>query len=109
KANPQSVLFFSPVYNGKIPASWYSKNMILIGDAAHPYGPGGNGISMALKDAEQLCALFLEGDLTEEKMEEFQKSRTAEAKGHGEGAEERNKPENQITSHWRIFLSGLFT
>jgi len=22
-------------------SSWFSKNMILIGDAAHPYGPGG--------------------------------------------------------------------
>ena len=29
--------------------------MILIGDAAHPYGPGGQGISMALKDAKALC------------------------------------------------------
>lgn len=108
KANPESVLSFSPVYNGKIPAFWHSKRMILIGDAAHPYGPGGNGISMALKDAEDLCGLFLDDELTEEKMAAFQKNRTAEAQEHGEGAEERNKPENQITSRWRIILSGLF-
>src|SRR5699024_3032029 len=82
--------------------------MILIGDAAHPYGPGGNGISMALKDAEDLCDLFLDGELNEEKMAAFQKRRTIEAQGHGEGAEKRNKPENQITSRWRIFLNGLF-
>lgn len=108
KANPQSVLSFGPVYNGKVPGSWHSKKMILIGDAAHPYGPGGNGISMALKDAERLCELFIKGDLNEEKMDAFQKDRTAEAQGHGEGAEKRNKPENQITSRWSIFLNGLF-
>lgn len=108
QANPQSVLSFGPVYNGKVPASWHSKRMILIGDAAHPYGPGGNGISMALKDAERLCELFIEGDLTEEKMDVFQKDRTAEAQGHGEDAEKRNKPENQITSRWSIVLNGLF-
>lgn len=108
QANPQTVLSFGPVYNGKIAVSWHSKNMILIGDAAHPYGPGGSGISMALKDAEGLCALFLGGDISEEKMAAFQKDRAAEAQGRGEGAEERNKPENQITSRWRIFLSGLF-
>jgi|GEM_PF-893122 len=107
KTNPNSVISFGPVYNGKVPAAWFSKKIILIGDAAHPYGPGGNGISMALKDAESLCALLVSGDISEEKMAVFQRTRTVEAQGHGEGAEERNKPEKQITSRWSILFNGL--
>jgi 2-polyprenyl-6-methoxyphenol hydroxylase-like FAD-dependent oxidoreductase len=65
KADPESILAFGPVYNGRPPATWFDKNMILIGDAAHPYGPGGQGISMALKDAKALCDVISEG-FTEE-------------------------------------------
>jgi 2-polyprenyl-6-methoxyphenol hydroxylase-like FAD-dependent oxidoreductase len=96
-----------PVYNGKVPSSWFRKNIILIGDAAHPYGPGGQGISMALKDAEALCEMILSGDISEEKKETFQKNRAEEAKKFGESAEARNKPEMQITSHRGIFFRGV--
>ncbi|HEX7756140.1 MAG TPA: NAD(P)/FAD-dependent oxidoreductase [Niabella sp.] len=107
RASPDLIIAHGPVYNGKIPSSWVSKNMILIGDAAHPYGPGGQGISMALKDAEELCSLLCNNDPSEEKKTIFQKVRSAEAKKFGESAEIRNKPEKQITSRWGIFFRGV--
>jgi 2-polyprenyl-6-methoxyphenol hydroxylase-like FAD-dependent oxidoreductase len=78
----------------------------LIGDAAHPYGPGGQGISMAMMDAEALCDLFTNG-LTEEKKANFQTTRAAIAKEKGESAEKRNKPENQITTKWGLIYKGF--
>lgn len=107
KAGPGLIIAHGPVYNGKVPSNWFSKKMILIGDAAHPYGPGGQGISMALKDAEALCALIVSGELSEEKMAAFQKDRAEEAKKLGESAEARNKPEKQMTSRRGIFFNGV--
>jgi len=106
RSNPKTIIAHGAVYNGKVPANWYSEKMILIGDGAHPYGPGGQGISMALKDAEALCDLFVSG-ISNEKKASFQKTRAAEAKALGEIAEERNKPENQLASRWSIFFKGL--
>lgn len=97
KKNPKTVLYHLPVYNGSVPDKWYSSRMFLIGDAAHPYGPGGQGISMALMDAEALCDLFVTG-VTEEKQANFQTTRASVAKEKGESSEERNKPENQIAT-----------
>ena len=107
KNNSESIIAHGPVYNGKVPSSWFSKKMILIGDAAHPYGPGGQGISMALKDAEALTQMLIAGDLTEEKKATFQKTRAEDAKKFGESAEARNKPDKQMTSHCIIFFKGV--
>lgn len=107
RANPKLIIARGPVYNGKVPSSWFSKNMILIGDAAHPYGPGGQGISMALKDAEALCHMLLSGDMSEEKKTTFQKNRAEEARKLGESAEARNKPERQITTRRGIIFRGI--
>lgn len=107
KADPNLMIAQGPVYNGQVPSSWFSRNIFLIGDAAHPYGPGGQGISMALKDAEALCEILVSGDISEEKKTIFQKNRAEEAKKFGESAEARNKPEKQITSRWGIFFGGL--
>jgi len=107
KTDSKLIIAHGPVYNGKVPSSWHSKNIILIGDAAHPYGPGGQGISMALKDAEALCEMLLNGNISEEKMATFQKNRAEEAKKFGESAEARNKPEKQATSRWGIFFRGV--
>lgn len=107
KSDSTLIIAHGPVYNGKVPSSWFSQKMILIGDAAHPYGPGGQGISMALKDAEALCEMILSGDISEEKKATFQKNRSEEAKKFGESAEARNKPEKQITSRWGIFFKGV--
>ena len=107
KANPQTVLYHLPVYNGMVPDKWYSDKLFLMGDAAHPYGPGGQGISMALMDAEALCNLFVVG-VTEEKKAHYQSSRAAIAKAKGESAEERNKPENQIATKWGLMFKSLF-
>jgi 2-polyprenyl-6-methoxyphenol hydroxylase-like FAD-dependent oxidoreductase len=104
--DPQTVFYFNPVYNRKVPDRWYSVRTFLIGDAAHPYGPGGQGISMALKDAEALCEL-LAGEMSAEGKERFQVVRATEAKDKGESSEERNKPENQIASSWQLFLKAL--
>jgi 2-polyprenyl-6-methoxyphenol hydroxylase-like FAD-dependent oxidoreductase len=38
-----AILAYGPVCNGKPPPKWHSDRMMLIGDAAHPYGPGGQG------------------------------------------------------------------
>ena len=107
KANPQTVLYHLPVYNGIVPDKWYSDKLFLMGDAAHPYGPGGQGISMALMDAEALCNLFVVG-VTEEKKANYQSLRAAIAKAKGESAEERNKPENQIATKWGLMFKSLF-
>lgn len=106
KVNPKTVLLHQPVYNGGVPNNWYSNKMLLIGDAAHPYGPGGQGISMALKDAEALCEMFTSG-ITEEGKLNFQMTRAAEAKSKGERAEERNKPENQVSTEFGLFIKYL--
>lgn len=107
KANPELIIAHGPVYNGKVPATWFSKNILLIGDAAHPYGPGGQGISMALKDAEALCEMLVSGNMSEKKMFAFQKARAEEAKKFGESAEERNKPEKQPIARLSIFFQGV--
>ncbi|MFN8356342.1 MAG: NAD(P)/FAD-dependent oxidoreductase [Spirosomataceae bacterium] len=107
KTNSKTVLLHQPVYNGSVPSKWYSDKIILIGDAAHPYGPGGQGISMALMDAEALCDLFVTG-ITEEKKANFQTTRASVAKEKGESAEERNKPENQITSNFGLWWKSIF-
>lgn len=106
KTNPKTIVYHQPVYNGSVPGKWYSDRLFLIGDAAHPYGPGGQGISLAMLDAEALLELFTNG-LTEEKKANFQKTRAAIAKSKGESAEERNKPENQITTKRGLFFKGL--
>jgi 2-polyprenyl-6-methoxyphenol hydroxylase-like FAD-dependent oxidoreductase len=106
KADSHTILYHQPVYNGSIPDKWYSDRLLLIGDAAHPYGPGGQGISLAMLDAEALCELFSIG-LTEERKANFQTTRAAIAKSKGEGAEERNKPENQIATKTGLFFKGL--
>lgn len=84
-----ATLAFGPVYNGIPPRRWYSSRMMLIGDAAHPYGPGGQGISMALKDANGLCDVIAHG-FSEGDKAEFRRSRGREAVALGEAAERRN-------------------
>jgi salicylate hydroxylase len=106
KTNSKTILYHSPVYNGSVPDKWYSDRLFLIGDAAHPYGPGGQGISLAMLDAEALCDLFASG-VTKEKKANFQITRAAIAKSKGESSEERNKPENQISTKRGLFFKGL--
>ncbi|MGN6292430.1 MAG: FAD-dependent oxidoreductase [Chitinophagaceae bacterium] len=107
KTNPKAILYHLPVYNGNVPDKWYSDKLFLIGDAAHPYGPGGQGISLAMLDAEALCDLFVNG-ITEEKKANFQKIRAGIAKEKGKSAEERNKPENQISTESGLVLRSIF-
>jgi salicylate hydroxylase len=105
-ADSRSILYHQPVYNGSVPERWYSERLFLIGDAAHPYGPGGQGISLAMLDAEALSELL--GDQpTEEQKANFQRTRAAEAKAKGESAEDRNKPKNQITSPLKLMVKGI--
>ena len=85
----EAILAYGPVYNGKPPTRWHSRRVMLIGDAAHPYGPGGQGISMALKDARALCAVIARGCADADKRE-FQRNRAQESTALGEAAEKRN-------------------
>ena len=100
-----ALLAFGPVYNGSPPGRWYSNRMILCGDAAHPYGPGGQGISMALKDAEALCNVIALG-FTEAEKKEFQRSRAEEARTLGKAAEKRNSKDPSST-RWGILADGM--
>jgi 2-polyprenyl-6-methoxyphenol hydroxylase-like FAD-dependent oxidoreductase len=101
----EALLAYGPVYNGRPPSRWYSKRMILIGDAAHPYGPGGQGISMALKDARALCAVIGRG-FTDGDKNEFQQSRARESRALGEAAEKRNARVPPSTS-WAVLAEGV--
>lgn len=103
--DPGAVLAFGPVYNGVPPERWYSDSMILIGDAAHPYGPGGQGISMALKDAKALCDVILRG-FAEDDKREFQRSRAQEARALGEAAEKRNA-KDPASTRWGVLAEGI--
>lgn len=105
--NPKTIISQGPVYNGELPSTWYSKRLFIIGDAAHPYGPGGQGISMALKDAEALSKLLSALPSGEEKSD-FQNTRAQEARNLGESSEKRNKPENQISSNYGLFYNWIF-
>ena len=100
-----AILAYGPVYNGKPPSRWYSNRMVLIGDAAHPYGPGGQGISMALKDAKALTDVIARG-FTEEDKKEFQRKRSQEASALGEAAEKRNSKDPAPTK-WGVLVEGI--
>ncbi|WKA29505.1 FAD-dependent oxidoreductase [Bradyrhizobium roseum] len=101
----EAILAYGPIYNGKPPDRWYSSRMILIGDAAHPYGPGGQGISMALKDARALCAVIARG-FAEDDKREFQRSRAQESRALGEAAEKRNS-KGPSSTKWGILAEGV--
>jgi 2-polyprenyl-6-methoxyphenol hydroxylase-like FAD-dependent oxidoreductase len=103
----EAPLAFGAVYNGKLPSRWYSDRMILSGDAAHPYGPGGQGISMALKDAKALCDVIARG-FTEDDKKEFQRSRAREARAFGEAAEKRNSKDPPSTK-FGVLAEGIVT
>ena len=101
----EAILAYGPVYNGKLPSRWHSKRMILIGDAAHPYGPGGQGVSMALKDAKALCPVIARG-FAEDDRREFQRSRAQESRSLGETAERRNSKASSSTK-WGVLAEGV--
>lgn len=100
-----AILSYGPVYNGTPPSRWYSNRMILIGDAAHPYGPGGQGISMALKDAKELSEVIARG-LTDMDKAEFQRRRALESQALGEAAEKRNSKASPSTK-WGVLTKGV--
>ncbi|MCJ9751052.1 FAD-dependent monooxygenase [Neorhizobium sp. BETTINA12A] len=100
-----AILAYGPVYNGTPPVRWFSDRIILCGDAAHPYGPGGQGISMALKDARALCDVIAHG-FTENNKEGFQRTRGQEARIFGEAAEKRNARTAPPTQ-WGVFIEGI--
>lgn len=101
----EAMLAYGPVYNGKPPNQWYSNRMILIGDAAHPYGPGGQGISMALKDAKSLCGVIARGCVENDKRD-FQRNRAQESTTLGEAAEKRNAKAPPSTK-WGVLAQGI--
>ena len=103
-ANENGILSYGPVYNGKPPPRWYGDKMILSGDAAHPYGPGGQGISMALKDAKALAEVIGRGFADDDKRE-FQSSRAQEARRLGEAAQKRNAKDHS-SSKWGVLAEG---
>ena len=100
-----AILAYGPVYNGKPASRWYSNRMVLSGDAAHPYGPGGQGISMALKDAKALSDVIARG-FTEEDKKEFQRRRAQDARTVGEAAEKRNSKDSASTK-WGVLVEGI--
>ena len=89
------MIIFAPVYNGQPPPIWYNHKYILIGDAAHPYGPGGQGISMALKDAKAVSNIIIQDFHNETLKQEYHNVRGKESRTWGESAEKRNQ---QVTN-----------
>lgn len=101
----EAILAYGPVYNGKPPGRWYGDRMMLSGDAAHPYGPGGQGISMALKDARALGDVIARGFIEDDKSE-FQRNRGREARALGEAAEKRNA-KVAASTQWGVLAEGV--
>jgi len=79
--------------------------MILTGYAAHPFGPGGQGISMALKDAKALRDVIARG-FTEDDKKKFQRSRAEEVRTLGEAAEKRNAKDSS-SAKWGVLAEGV--
>jgi len=76
-----------------IPA-WSKSRVVLIGDAAHGYGPGGQGAALAMEDA-QFLALLLKGkenqaDQLSGVFQEFEKKRRVRVERIGDASEARN-------------------
>jgi len=95
-----------PVYTKPMLHKWHHDNIILIGDAAHAYGPGGQGVTMALQDAIELSSIIIDG-INSPALEKFQQRRSAAAQKHGMAADKRNKSRLQRT-HWlMVWLTGV--
>lgn len=75
---------------------WQLGPVTLLGDAAHPLPPGGNGATMALQDAAQLRDILLEPDLLPAlaDYETAMRARAAEARGDADVAINRINGEN---------------
>ncbi len=97
------------IYQGAPARQWSRGNVLLIGDAAHPYGPGGQGISMALKDAMGLSKLFdSRGVLdTVNIVTLYQNERLQEATKHGEAAKKRNADHLRPKSRLSVILHSI--
>jgi len=95
-----------PIYTKPMLQKWHHDNIILIGDASHAYGPGGQGVTMALEDASELSSIIIAG-INSPALEEFQQKRSAKALSHGMSADKRNKGRIKPI-HWlRVWVTGL--
>jgi len=97
-----------PIYVKPMLAKWHHDNIILIGDSSHGYGPGGQGVTMALEDAKELSSIIIINDgINSHALEEFQQRRSTMARKCGVAADKRNKGRLKRV-HWlRVLITGL--
>lgn len=95
-----------PIYVKRPAQQWvYDNNVVLIGDAAHAYGPGGHGLNNALQDAKDLSAIIA-GGMDAGALIEFQGRRGAVAAAAGAAADKRNKGRLVPAGRWKVWVKG---
>lgn len=102
-----------PIYTKPILEKWIhcDGRVILIGDAAHAYGPGGHGVTMALQDARELVQVLTTKYESEKDQQSawdaFQVTRREDARRHGVAADHRNKSHLVRSPGFKVWLTGL--
>lgn len=104
-----------PIYCKPMLTNWsHAQNkVIFIGDAAHAYGPGGQGVTMALEDAQELSQILSTVDIQKlgalsSALAAFQSKRSTKAHKYGVAADRRNKGRLVRASHWiKVWLVGF--
>lgn len=111
-----------PIYVKPSVKKWHHAygRVVLIGDAAHAYGPGGQGVTMALEDAADLSTVLntfaslyapdlklRDSTALQRELQSFQERRSTKAHKYGLAADRRNKGRLGRPSHWlKVWLVG---
>jgi len=84
----------APVFSNPPIPSWSSNRVILIGDAAHGYGPGAQGAALAMEDAFLLASMLKDKANTVEVLakvfKDFENKRRPRVERIGNASEARN-------------------
>jgi len=106
KALPDVEVVAGPVFsNGPIPR-WFDKRVVLIGDAAHGYGPGASGAALAMEDALLLVRMLKRDnndsvESLERVFRSFEDKRRPRVEAIGVAAEARNDARLSDQGYWK--------
>ena len=81
-------------------ASWSTERAVLIGDAAHGFGPGAHGAALAMEDAALLARLLKQTDDWSSAFKRFEVKRRPRVERIGNAAEARNDKRLQGQGYW---------
>jgi salicylate hydroxylase len=107
KGLPDVEVLAGPVFsNGAIPR-WFDRRVVLIGDAAHGYGPGASGAALAMEDALLLVRMLKRDDdntlaSLERVFRDFEDKRRPRVEAIGVAAEARNDARLTDQGYWRM-------